>query len=684
MIAERRNIAPGTQYNRFFGKPKGGFPHLPDGDVHHTLELMADAVRDHQHQTRAISKVLAARSIHATAAKIWNFLYNHVQYKEDPKGFEDLRTPNRLWADRKSGVDCDCYSIFISCVLHNLKIEHSFRIAAYSGDFQHVYVVIPTKHSKEIIIDPVVDRFNYEKPPTKKHDRIMIQHRLLNGIDDASTSLSIPAFGAEWKLSGLGSTASGEAAMLEATKNHLQNTLNVLAVNPQDYASVVDVEGFKAQLAYAINNWNNPTSRAAVLEELEEMDENNETAPFAVGVNGLNGFWDRIRGKSSSAKKVKELINRRRKQPNVRPATKRRGTLNINPRLRAIQREIEPKVAAIRKKHGNAINRKHSAARQTKMNCTCTSTLSGLGGLSGRFWSKVKGGLNKVKDKVKSAGSKVRNTVQNVGAKIKEAGGKILENNPISFGIRKALLYVLKNNLFQISSRLGASVVSDGTLRSQGYDMSQVFKLKTVRQKIEGIFEKIGGSKKELFDAITQGKRKVNTKQLRGLGSVAATIAAAAAPAAGIIAKITSFFKNIDFKKMLSRVKNIVPFIKEKIASGRNGESSEILSKLSMGSGTMAVPNAKPGMSFSRDAHNGGGGGSMPPNPTPGDGLVDDTTYTDNSGGNNSGGSGNNPPKEGMSTTNMLLIGGGLLAAVVVIPKLLPKKGLAGTPKVAV
>ena len=64
------------------------------------------------------------------------------QYKLDKKGLEQLRRPARTWADRKSGVDCDCMSIFASSILTNLQIPHKFRITKYSQDsWQHVYVI---------------------------------------------------------------------------------------------------------------------------------------------------------------------------------------------------------------------------------------------------------------------------------------------------------------------------------------------------------------------------------------------------------------------------------------------------------------------------------------------------------------------------------------------------------------
>lgn len=177
----KRYIKSGDQYNKFFNlnEVEGEEIELtPDGDVYDTLRLMKKIVRDTLHQTKAIAQELKGSSREETCRNIFNFLYNHVQYKKDNPLREQLRTPIRTWKDRRNGVDCDCYSIFISSVLTNLKIPHSFRMAAYGGDWQHVYVV-----AGDFIIDPVVSRFNYETPYQKKHDT-MSKVTMLNGPDD--------------------------------------------------------------------------------------------------------------------------------------------------------------------------------------------------------------------------------------------------------------------------------------------------------------------------------------------------------------------------------------------------------------------------------------------------------------------------------------------------------------------
>lgn len=191
LVANRkRSIRNGNEYNKYFDltEVQGNEVELmPDGSVYDTLRHMQKIVRATLHQTKRIAPKLKGSTREATARNIYNFLYNHVQYRKDNPLREQLRTPARTWKDRAAGVDCDCYAIFISSVLTNLQIPHAFRIAGYKGDFQHVYVIVPKSGSafgSYYTIDPVVDRFNYETPFSKKHDHAMQKVTMLNGVEE--------------------------------------------------------------------------------------------------------------------------------------------------------------------------------------------------------------------------------------------------------------------------------------------------------------------------------------------------------------------------------------------------------------------------------------------------------------------------------------------------------------------
>ena len=203
----RRNIKAGKQYEKYFDAPANQESYLSYlGNNFDTLSHMRQIVMDTLSQTEKIARVLKGKTLEATARNIFNFVYHHYQYKQDSSSAEELRSPYRAWKDRKTGVDCDCYTITTSSILTNLGIDHAYKMTKYGGRsyFQHVYVVVPVNQqsyskndfedrSKYIVIDPVVDQFDYEKRPSYAHHEIIKVSKMkssksnkssLNGIED--------------------------------------------------------------------------------------------------------------------------------------------------------------------------------------------------------------------------------------------------------------------------------------------------------------------------------------------------------------------------------------------------------------------------------------------------------------------------------------------------------------------
>ncbi|GGA90003.1 transglutaminase-like domain-containing protein [Puia dinghuensis] len=180
----KRVIQDGLAYDRFFPRAEGGvYTVRENASLEDTVAFIPKVVYRHLDQTRAIAEQLKGRSRYDTCSNIWDFVYHHIQYEKDKKGFEQIRSPARAWHDRRRGVDCDCYSVFISTILLNLGIPHLLRITKYRQDFfQHIYPVVPVA-SGEIIIDCVTNDFNYEVPYSAKKDFPM-DLQFLNGIDD--------------------------------------------------------------------------------------------------------------------------------------------------------------------------------------------------------------------------------------------------------------------------------------------------------------------------------------------------------------------------------------------------------------------------------------------------------------------------------------------------------------------
>lgn len=192
--AVNRQIKDGSRFDSLFPKHEGKKELLKkDGEVDDTIEFMKDIVQTYNYQTKKIAQKLKVDSQYETCRRIWQFVVDYIKYNIE-KG-EQLRTPSQTWYDAQImhrqhpeiahySADCDCMSIFVGCILLNLGIPFTFRVAGYYDmlgfcrGFQHVYVIAHCDCGK-VKIDPVYHKFDEEKEPAEYRDYTMS----LNGCD---------------------------------------------------------------------------------------------------------------------------------------------------------------------------------------------------------------------------------------------------------------------------------------------------------------------------------------------------------------------------------------------------------------------------------------------------------------------------------------------------------------------
>lgn len=177
-----RTLKSGVEYEHLFPGANGGDHTVKrDASLDNTMQYIPKVVRKTLGQTEKIAKHLKGKTVYETCKKLWHFVYEHIQYRKDKQGYEQIRSPARTWHDRRTGVDCDCYSVFISSVLSNLGIPHILRITKYRQNyFQHIYPIVPNG-SSYITMDCVTDRFDYEVPFSEKKDYPM-ELQFLDGV----------------------------------------------------------------------------------------------------------------------------------------------------------------------------------------------------------------------------------------------------------------------------------------------------------------------------------------------------------------------------------------------------------------------------------------------------------------------------------------------------------------------
>jgi len=151
-----------------------------------TVPLIMKLAKRQAWQGDKLAKKLKGKTVKETVRNNWNFFFDHIQYKKDLSGKEQVRSLRRLVHNAAEGGDCDCFVNGLSNLLINQGIPHKLRIAAYNGspNYSHIYIVVPDG-KKEIVLDPVVHTFNYEVPYSSKKDFDM-QLESLDGFGNVS------------------------------------------------------------------------------------------------------------------------------------------------------------------------------------------------------------------------------------------------------------------------------------------------------------------------------------------------------------------------------------------------------------------------------------------------------------------------------------------------------------------
>jgi len=255
MTTGPRPILDGKEFNRFFPfTPDHTDPVVHrDGTVEDAVAVMAQVAERYKNDTALISPYLEGETTEITAQNIWNFIHTYIQYREDDKDIEQIRRPLRSWTDRRSGVDCDCMSVFASSILKNLGIPHSFRITKYGGDeFQHVYVIIPrggkiSGMTGYYTIDGVIDAFDKEKKFTENKDFNIsgMKIQTLNGPGDKSLY------------------------------DYLVESRDIINANPEALEGKICPCDAVPMLDMVIESWSNPAKRNAVIANNAKVEQQN-------------------------------------------------------------------------------------------------------------------------------------------------------------------------------------------------------------------------------------------------------------------------------------------------------------------------------------------------------------------------------------------------------------------------
>jgi hypothetical protein len=183
----RRAVKPGHEFNHLFPCADMKETTVKKGaSVTDTVRFIPQVVAQTRWMTEKLSAHLQRSTLRETCRAIWEWCYAHITYAKDEKNKEQIRSPARVWADRFRGIDCDCFTTFISTILTNLSIPHVYRITRYkASSWEHIYPIVPTEGGYHITMDCVAPRFDFEVVPTELKDFNM-ELTFLSGLSDTS------------------------------------------------------------------------------------------------------------------------------------------------------------------------------------------------------------------------------------------------------------------------------------------------------------------------------------------------------------------------------------------------------------------------------------------------------------------------------------------------------------------
>lgn len=505
VAAGKREILPGHEFNSLFPKPDHKKTIVDrNGTVEDTMVQIGRVLGNYHKDTAKLAPIMKGKSLEQTCRNIFDFVYNHIQYELDEPGEEQLRRPARAWADRVSGVDCDCYSIFISSILMNLGINFKLRITKYDGKgyYQHVYVIVPY-NGGHYVIDPVLDTFNFEKQFSGNKDFTMeqlgIPIAVLHGFEGAAETNILD----DLLNGGLGDNLDNEQAIYQ----HLLSTKKTIESNPGIINSVEYTPGFMKMLDYAIENFNKgPKARAKAFEILAQ-NEAQINKKLGITDDDLNGFNDEedddfLMGFSETDDTI--LID----DDDVYPFS---GNGEVDTDL-----------------SGKAERKARKAKRKEKR-------------AEKKADKKEKKAAKKAERKEEKAGRKAerknaKGFFRKIGVSLKQGGRAFVKYNPVVIAGRNGFLVSLRTNMFKMSSRLKWGYATDAQAKAAGISPKRHAASKKALKNVEEMFDqKLQGSKVSLKRAILSGKHNLSGvddtyEDFSGLGFVEEGMVAAALP----------------------------------------------------------------------------------------------------------------------------------------------------------
>ena len=473
-----------------------------------------------------------------TFENIWNYVRTNIQYKNDDKGIEQLRTPQRTLHDKIG--DCDDFSMLISAILTNLGNKHELIVAAYKSknQWQHIYPAAYDTNGNRYVIDcvPEIPYFNYEAKPIKNKIIIHMPSQMviskennmrleeLNGVNE---SAAIEELTEPFNLEGLGEAESEDEEIMD-----IQGLLGNVAIVDEDEEYDTVLSGSELHrnliLRQLIDAKNSLEKESTNPTELTQLSNPKEDLHHIENIIASFEDEDELHDVIQDAIKSNSLYK------------------NF---YKTVEYALDSALNGLAGDDDEQFYLKIMDDEGMLDQMLVDEDLEGLGEL-GRGWfkklrKKIRKGVKRFKEK---------------HPKLAKIGRAFKKFSPTMFAARRTLEPFFRANAFKMSSKIALGYASESQANKLGYNKSEWLKFVAGRKKMENKWYSLGG-KKSYFKKMIMNGRGAKAVGLRGIEDeyiidesiidglgelgIAPAIIAAAKKVLGVLFKI---FKNLRLK----------------------------------------------------------------------------------------------------------------------------------------
>lgn len=484
-------------------------------DVDDTIEAIQRIVKENYLAVRDLSLQMEGDTEEETFHNIWYFVRNHIRYKNDEIGVEQLRTPQRTLHDRIG--DCDDFSILISSMLTNLEYNHYLVIAAYKkkNQWQHIYPVVHDENGIRYVLDcvPEIPYFNYEAKP--------IKNRMLVEMNRASLLHSVnPIKNTNMRLEELGEAVSADM-LSELTQPF---DINALSGFYSEEDELETIQGLLGNIAIVdeLDDFDTVLSgselqRNIILKQL--MDAKKALESEVSSPSDMS----QVNDNRTELRLVNDIINNFNDEASRDEAIRnaiRQGTLYQN-FYKAAQFGLNDAVNGL-----NGEEDEDQYYLKVMDEQGMFDDLEGLG-LFKKLKSKIKAGVQKFKEK---------------HPKLAKVGHALKKFSPATFTLRKTMEPFLRANVFHMAEKLAIGYASESEAKKLGYSQAEWKQFVEAKDKAEQKWYALGGDK-AYFKKMVMNGRGAKKAGLRGQLGVAPAIIAAVTKVFGVIIGIVKKLK---------------------------------------------------------------------------------------------------------------------------------------------